>query len=83
MPSCKEVAYLVSSGELVEAAWANRVLARLHFITCRECRRYASQLQRIGEAARNTWDTRLPDVEELAKLHASIMERCLRRMDGD
>ena len=24
MPSCKEVAYLVSSGELVETAWANR-----------------------------------------------------------
>jgi hypothetical protein len=56
MMTCKEVATLVSMGELDEAPPARHVAVRLHFMMCRHCRTFSRQLRIIGRAARSIAD---------------------------
>ena len=53
MLTCKEVARLVASEGLADAGWLRRLTARMHFLLCRHCRRYASQIRALGEMARS------------------------------
>ena len=80
MQSCKEVARLIASGELVDAGWLRRTLVRLHLLRCHHCRGYAAQLRAIGAAARDRWDSG-PDAQALERLERSILERCLDASD--
>ncbi len=80
MQSCKEVARLIASEELVDAAWIRRTLVRLHLLRCHHCRIYAAQLRAIGAAARDRWGSG-PDAQALERLERSIFERCLDASD--
>ncbi len=80
MQSCKEVARLIASEELVDAGWLTRTLVRLHLLRCRHCRCYAAQLRAIGAAARDRWGSG-PDAQALERLERSILERCLDASD--
>ena len=83
MPSCKEVARLIASEELVDAGRSKRALVRIHLLMCRHCRRYAAQLRAIGAAARGRWDTSPADRQALEKLESSILERYLGASDAN
>jgi hypothetical protein len=52
MIRCRQVARLVSAGELSESALRTRVAVRLHLMMCRHCRRFVRQLSWLGDAAR-------------------------------
>ena len=77
MPNCKEVARLIASDELADAAWLSRAPVRLHLLMCRDCRGYAAQLRAIGAGARNRWDLGAADRAGFEQLQGSILERCL------
>ena len=81
MPSCKEVARLIASEELVDAGLSKRALVRIHLLMCRHCRRYAAELRAIGAAARDRWDSGVTDRASLEKLENSILEQCLDASD--
>ncbi len=83
MLSCKEVARLIASDELVDLGWLERILVRLHLVRCHHCRGYAAQLRSIGTAARHRWDTRPADRQALERLASSILERCLDASDAN
>ncbi len=83
MPNCKEVARLIASEELVDLGWSKRALVRIHFLRCRDCRRYAAQLRAIGAAAQDRWGTRPADRQALEKLERSILKRCLEASDAN
>lgn len=55
MPTCKEVTAAVASENLAGRPWRQRLMARLHLIMCRHCRRYVAQLAAIGDAARRLY----------------------------
>ena len=80
MQSCKEVARLIASEELVDAGWLRRTLVQVHLLRCHHCRGYAAQLRAIGAAARDRWGSG-PDAQALEKLERSILERCLDASD--
>ncbi len=80
MQSCKEVARMIASEELVDAGWLKRTSVRLHLLRCRHCRGYAAQVRAIGAAARDRWGAG-PDAQALEKLERSILERCLDASD--
>ena len=80
MQSCKEVARLIASEELVDAGWLRRTFVRLHLLRCHHCRGYAAQLRAIGVAARDRWGSG-PDAQALERLERSIFERCLDASD--
>ncbi len=81
MPNCKEVARLIASEELADAGRSKRALVRIHLLMCRHCRRYAAELRAIGAAARDRWDSGVPDRSALERLESSILERCLDASD--
>ena len=80
MQSCKEIARLIASEELVDAGWLRRTSVRLHLLSCRHCRGYAAQVRAIGAAARDRWGSG-PDEQALERLERSILERCLDASD--
>ena len=83
MLNCKEIARLIASDELADAAWSRRALVRLHLLRCRDCRGYAAQLRAIGAAARDRWDSGVADRAAFEKLESSILERCLDASDAN
>lgn len=52
MMRCRQVAWLLSAGELSESPLRTRVAVRLHLMMCRHCRRFIRQLAWLGDAAR-------------------------------
>ncbi len=83
MPNCKEIARLIASDELADAVWSDRALVRLHLLMCRHCRGYAAQIQAIGAAARDRWDSSVADRASFEKLQSSILKRCLDASEED
>ncbi len=81
MQSCKEVARLVASEELVDAGWLTRAAVRLHLMRCHHCRRYAAQLRAIGAAALDRRGFGAADLQALTRLERSILERCIDPSD--
>ena len=81
MPNCKEIARLIASDELADAAWSRRALVRLHLLRCRDCRGYVAQLRAIGAAARDRWDSGVEDRAAFEKLEGSLLKRCLDASD--
>ena len=81
MPNCQEVARLIASEELADATWLSGALVRLHLLRCRDCAGYAAQLRAIGAAARDRWDSGVPDNASFDKLESSILKRCLDASD--
>ena len=71
MPTCKEIAQTVASGELESASFLRRTMIRLHFLMCRHCRGYRDQLEELGRAARVT--ATQPDSQSLERLEAEVL----------
>ncbi len=77
MQNCKEVAGILASDGLEEAAWTRRLSVRFHLMMCRHCRRYASQLRAIGAGAGWILGPRgeTGDPEALQRLEKTILEK--------
>jgi hypothetical protein len=81
MLSCKEVAHTVSTEDVAPVGWRERLSARFHLMMCRHCRRYAKQMEALGDAARSVFqnppeDPSSPETpENLAKLQSDILDR--------
>ncbi len=58
MLKCKEVSEIIAVDRFDEATWTRRLSIRLHLVMCRHCRRYASQVRALGDAARELWSRR-------------------------
>lgn len=76
MPSCREVATAVSSGELEEAGLLRRTHVRLHLWMCRHCRDYVRQVAALGRAARQR--VAPGDPERLREIEDELRQRCRR-----
>lgn len=81
MLNCKETAHAVSTEDVVPGGWRKRLAVKLHLMMCRHCRRYAQQIEALGEATRATFqhppeDPSSPEApENLAKLQSDILDR--------
>ena len=81
MLTCKEVARTVSSEDIEQIGWRNRLAVRFHLLMCRHCRRYTEQMHALGDAARGVFqqppeDPSSPETpENLANLQSDILER--------
>lgn len=54
MPSCKQVAQLLSSDGLGRASLATRLVVTAHLAMCRHCARFRDQIRLLGAAVRAT-----------------------------
>ena len=81
MLSCKEVARLIASDELVDLGWLERILVRFHLVRCHHCWRYAAQLRAISTAALERGGFGPADLQALERLERSILERCVDASD--
>ncbi len=81
MLSCREVARLIASDELVDLGWLDRILVRLHLVRCHHCQRYAAQLRAISTAALERGGFGPADLQALERLERSILKRCLDASD--
>lgn len=52
MIRCREVAHLLSAGEISESPLRRRIAVRLHLMMCDHCSRFARQLAWLGQTAR-------------------------------
>ena len=74
MPSCKQVAQLLSSDGLDRASLSTRLTARFHLWMCKHCSRFRDQLRLLGSVARAS---QRPAVREEA---ADLEERIIRNL---
>ena len=74
MPTCREVARLLASGQYQDAELTRRALVRLHLIMCGDCARYAAELTSLNEAARAALHEPL-DPARLADLERQLVTR--------
>ena len=79
MQSCRDVAHLIASGGLESAGWLTRLLVRLHLLYCRRCRRYAADLDTIGQVSRDTWNIASVDPQTVQRLEGVIMDQAFRK----
>jgi hypothetical protein len=77
MVNCKEIARLLASDGLADAALPLRARARLHLLFCRHCRGYAAQLKAVGVAGRELWGSCTGEHETLERLEQSILDQAL------
>ena len=78
MLSCQDTVRLIASGKLEEAGRLERAGLRFHLLMCRHCRKFASQLQTIGKAARNAWGPESEDKAALERLERRILETIVK-----
>lgn len=74
MMSCREASRLIAQDGL-NASRFERLEVRLHLLVCRLCRRYRAQLQAIGTACREAFETGDEDPATVERLQRSILER--------
>ena len=74
--NCKEVTRRLASDESVTANWPDRLLVGLHLFLCDKCRRYKSQMETMGKAAKELW----PKPADEVRLR-SLEENVLKRFD--
>jgi hypothetical protein len=84
MLSCKDIAQTVSIEDVVPVGWRQRLALKLHLMMCRHCRRYAQQMQTLGDAARRVFqhppgEPSSPEApENLTKLQSDILDQIAR-----
>lgn len=65
MKTCRDVAWLVSSGELERQQGWDRWSVAMHLRLCTHCARLARQLRKIGRAGRSSVEAETPlELEE-------------------
>ena len=77
MVNCKEIARVLGSDGLADAAPSQRARVRLHLLFCRHCRAYAAQLKAVGTAGRELWGSCTGEHETLERLEQSILDQAL------
>lgn len=81
MLNCKEIARTVSTEDVAPVGWRKRLAVKFHLMMCRHCRRYAEQIQAMGDAARSVFqhppdEPSSPEApDNLAKLQSDILDR--------
>ena len=75
MLTCKEVSRSIASDELGAVDWKRRLAVKFHLLMCRHCRRYARQIQEIGDAAKQVFGGDSPDQEARDRLRDSILDQ--------
>ena len=83
MPNCREVAYLITSDGLEDAPWPMRLMTRFHLFRCKNCRRYAAELEMMGRAGREAWSADSVDRKTVQRLEGTIMDYMLGKHDED
>jgi len=73
MLSCKQITWIVASGQLEDASWLRRLSTRMHFFMCRHCRRYESQIQTIRAMARKAFGSAPDDPAALRRLEGEVL----------
>jgi hypothetical protein len=71
--NCREVSRMLAENTFDEGPAWRRLLARLHLLICRYCRRYRLQLRLMSRAAA-AWADRLPDPARLAALEERLLQ---------
>lgn len=74
MLSCKEVAHAVSIEDVTLVGWRQRLTVRFHLMMCRHCRRYADQIEALGDAARNVFQQPPEAPENLSRLQSEVLD---------
>lgn len=74
MQTCEEISRSIASDELSDANWRQRMAVKLHLLLCRHCRRYASQIDQIGEAAKEVFSDQPAERESRDRLRSAILE---------
>jgi len=74
MLTCKEVTRSIASEELSTASWRQRLATKLHLLMCRHCRRYARQIDQIGDAAREIFRECPAESDSRDRLRSAILE---------
>ena len=76
MFTCKETARLVATDELAEASLLRRLSVWMHCLMCKDCRRYADQLRRLGQVARTLSKAQVDDnADSVQRLQAELTAR--------
>ncbi|MEO1085131.1 MAG: hypothetical protein AAFY88_12900 [Acidobacteriota bacterium] len=76
IPTCRELADGVASGDVEDLGWLNRLRHRIHGWLCPPCRRYAQQVSSIGDLARD----HAADVEPEPCDADAMRRRCLEQL---
>jgi hypothetical protein len=81
MISCREVARLVTSDEVLSLGWYERVRVRMHLLLCRHCSRLRRQVGEMRRAARELWRETgpLPPAPDGSTLESRVLESLHRR----
>ena len=74
MGCCRDSTEKLASDEFREASLWKRLTVRFHLLMCRHCRRYAAQLNTLGEIARDLWGPHSEDPSALERLKREILE---------
>lgn len=75
MLKCNEVSRSIASDGVGAADWRRRLAVKVHLLMCRHCRRYAHQMQEIGDAAKQVFHSGSPDQESRDRLRDSILNQ--------
>lgn len=81
MPTCKQVATALASGELDRAGIRRRLAVRFHLMMCRYCRAYARQIRQLGEATRRLMRREATDPAVVERLEKRLVVLC-RKASG-
>lgn len=82
MLTCKEVSHALAADALREAGFGRRVAIRAHLLMCESCRKFALELEEMGEAMRRlTKSGEAHDAD--ASAEARILERLRESRGGD
>ena len=73
MMPCKQVATLLSNGDLAGSSMRTRLAVRLHLAMCRHCRAFARQIEALGRLA--GLDARDHEKEPAGDFEAKIARR--------
>lgn len=73
--TCREFSRLVASDAIAELPYRRRLEARVHAWLCRHCRRYQKEIQSLGPAARQAWESSPADAAGADALAKRILER--------
>ncbi len=74
---CKEITRRLASDELTTANWRERVIVGFHMFMCDKCRRYRSQLETMGQAAKQLWQ-KSDDAETARRLEKDILSNIIK-----
>ncbi len=59
IPPCREVASRLARGDFEGTSWRARLVAHVHLLMCRHCRRFARQIRIVSEGLRASWKENL------------------------